>query len=673
MGEGTAIRNPAWPRLLLLATVALGAGLLLQRAAATLPVELWWPALRAPAESDIRQAVFGLAIMPRAAVALLAGAALGLAGALCQHVLRNPLAEPTVLGVSAGAQLALIAATLWLPGALAWGPGVPAFAGAALVALLILSLALRGGVSPGAIVLSGLIIGLYGASLAALAVIFHRDYLTDILLWQAGALDQTGWEVAFYLAPRLAAGFLLAALLIRPLELLGLSDEGAQGLGLRLGLIRTLTFLLAAGLAGAVAATVGVIGFVGLIAPHLARAAGARRLRQRLVWSPLVGGGLLFATDQILQSVPGLGFIPTGAASSILSLPLLLWLMRRLGASGERSLPAAGLPLAPGQRPALILACLLAALAVMAAVALFAGHGEQGWQWLSPADSPFLGWRWPRVLGAISAGALVAVAGLLLQRTTGNMMASPELLGVSQGAALGVTLLAVVAPSADGATALLAAMAGALAALAILAGTALSGRLGRGGADRVLLAGATLGSLFGGLATLLLAMAGARAMALLSWMTGSTAQLTPSLALTAAGCAAAVLLLGLAARRWLAILPLGPETAAGLGLPAGRGRLGLLTLAAAATGVATVLVGPLSFIGLLAPRLVVLAGFRTPVQTMIAAAATGALLLTAADWLGRNLIYPWALPAGLLATVLGCPVALWLLLRRRGPEGVGAR
>lgn len=664
--------NAVWPRLLLVAAMALGVGLLLQRGAAILPVGLWWQALKAPAETDIRQAVFGLAIMPRAAVALLAGAALGLAGALCQHVLRNPLAEPTVLGVSAGAQLALIVATLWVPGALAWGPGVPAFAGAALVALLILSLALRGGISPGGIVLTGLILGLYGASLAALAVIFHRDYLTDILLWQAGALDQTGWDVASYLAPRLAAGLVLAALLVRPLELLGLSDEAAQGLGLRLGLIRTATFLLAAGLAGAVAAVVGVIGFVGLIAPHLARAAGARRLHQRLIWSPLVGAGLLFATDQILQSVPGLSFIPTGAASSILSLPLLLWLMRRLGASGERPLPAAE-PSARVRRPALVLACVLAVLAVAASIALFAGHGEQGWQWLASADSPFLGWRWPRVVGAISAGALVAVAGFLLQRTTGNLMASPELLGVSQGAALGVTLLVVIMPSADGTAALLAATAGALAALAILAATALSGRVGRGGADRVLLAGATLGSLFGGIATLLLAMAGARAMGLLSWMTGSTAQLTPALALTAVGCTVALLLLGLASRRWLAILPLGPEAAAGLGLPAGRSRLGLLSLAAAATGVATVLVGPLSFVGLLAPRLAVLAGFRTPVQTMLAAAAIGALLLTVADWTGRNLAYPWALPAGLIATVIGCPIALGLFLCRRNPKGAVRR
>lgn len=670
MADGMPVRSVVWPRLLLLAAVALGVALLLQRSVAVLPIGLWWQALSEPAESDIRQAVFGLAIMPRAAVALLAGAALGLAGLLCQHVLRNPLAEPTVLGVSAGAQFALIVATLWLPGALAWGAGTAAFAGAALISLLILLLAMRHGLAPGAIVFAGLILGLFGSSLAALAVIFHQDYLTDILLWQAGALDQTGWDIAGYLAPRLAIGFGIAGALVRPLELLSLSDDGARGLGLRLGTLRIAAFLLAAGLAAAVAATVGVVGFVGLVAPHLARAMGARRLQQRIVWSPLVGASLLFSTDQILQSMPGLSVIPTGAASSVLSLPLLLWFLRRLAASGERPLSTAE-PLVRSRRPVIVLACALVLLSAVVVPALFAGYGERGWEWLASVGGPVFDWRWPRVLGAVSAGALVAIAGFLLQRTTGNAMASPELLGVSQGAALGVTLLAVVLPSAGGTAALLAAAAGALGALAALASTALSSRIGRSGADRVLLAGATLGTLFGSVATLLLAMAGARAMALLGWMTGSTAQLTPGLALTAAGCAIAVLLLGTASRRWLAILPLGAESASGLGLPVGPSRLWLLSLAAAATGVATVVVGPLSFIGLLAPRFAALAGFRTPVEAMFAAATAGALLLVVADWVGRNLVYPWALPAGLLATVAGCPIALLLLIRRGRPEGAG--
>jgi len=672
VAEASAIRGETWPRLLLVAATLLAVALLMRRGMATLPPALWWQAVTAPAGDDIRQAVFGLALLPRAAVAVLAGAALGLAGALCQHALRNPLAEPTVLGVSAGAQLALIVATLWLPGALAWGSGPPAFAGAALAALLVLALARRGGASPAGIVLAGLVLGLYGSSLAALAVMFHRDYLTDILLWQAGALDQTGWEASAYLAPRLALGLLGAALLARPLELLGLADAGARALGLRLGLLRGASFLLAAGLAATVVAAVGVVGFVGLIAPHLARAAGARRLRQRLVWSPLAGAGLLFATDQILQAAPGLAVIPTGAASSILSLPLLLWLLRRLGASGERPVPAAE-PVIRRPWPATMAACAAAALAVVAVAALFLGRGEQGWEWLPAGDAGLvLGWRWPRLLGVLSAGALVAVAGFLLQRTTGNAMASPELLGVSQGAALGVTLMAVAVPASGEAAALLAAGLGALAALAFLAGTALSGRLGAGSAERILLAGATLGNLYSGLAVLLLAMAGPRAMALLGWMSGSAAHLTPALALTAACCAALLLSAGAASRRWLAILPLGASTATGLGLPPGPGRLVLLGLAALATAVATVLVGPLSFIGLLAPRFALLAGWRRPVETMLAAAAAGALLLAVADWGGRNLIYPWSLPAGLVATVIGCPVVLWLLCRGRSAGAPGS-
>ncbi|GLK76067.1 Fe3+-hydroxamate ABC transporter permease FhuB [Methylopila jiangsuensis] len=646
------------PALLLALFAVVGVAALFTRASATLPASLWLTALAGPAADDVRQAVFALSLAPRAAVALMAGAALGLGGALCQQALRNPLAEPSVLGVSAGAQLGIVFATLYAPGLLMFGADVPALVGAALAVGVALLVAARARSAPVAVTLGGLIFGLFCASLTALLVILHRDYLTDLLLWQAGALDQTGWSVAAGLVPRLALGALAAALLARPLGLLDLPDDSARSAGARVATVRIIAFALAAALAASVTASVGVIGFVGLAAPHIARFAGARRFAGRLVLSAIVGAVLLFSTDQLLQATPGLGFLPTGAMTTLAGAPLLLWLMRRLQTS--RGAPG-GQDAATARRSPFWLVPALPVLALLMLAALQFGRSETGWEWLQPGAGLASELRWPRVLGAAAAGALAALSGYVLQTLFRNPMASPELLGVAQGAGVGLVALAVAAPAAGGLAPPIAAALGAAGALGLLA---LVTRGGTAAPDRVLLAGAALGALLAGLATLLLTLAGPRAIALLNWMSGSTFLVTGASARIAFCAAAATLLLCALARRDLALLALGDVAAAALGQTPGRARARLLALAALAAGVSTMIVGPLSFIGLIGPRMARLAGFGAGAAGALASAVIGAALLVGADWIGRNAAYPWPLPAGLIAALIGAPAALALLVGR---------
>lgn len=182
--------------------------------------------------------------------------------------------------------------------------------------------------------------------------------------------------------------------------------------------------------------------------------------------------------------------------------------------------------------------------------------------------------------------------------------------------------------------------------------------------DRLLLVGVALATAFSAFAAVLLTSGDPRSAMLLAWLSGSTYRATLPGALTAAIAAVTIIAAVGATARWLAILPLGGITAASIGVPARTSRLVVLSAIAALTAVATIAIGPLSFVGLMAPHLVRLAGIERPLEQLAAAAATGGTLLLAADWLGRNLFFPWEVPAGLIAALVGAPVCLALLRRR---------
>lgn len=652
-----AIPAPArrgWPVALI---VAAALALTVWSAAALLPPGLWLTALWSPDLTDPGQLLFRHAFLPRLAVSWLAGAALGLAGTLFQQVLRNPLAEPTTLGTSAGAGLALAAAGLYAPALLAHGREGVALAGAALATLAVFGLAGRR-LAPVTLILAGLVVSLTCGSAGALLVLLHRDYMTELFLWQSGSLVQTGDATALSLLPRLAAAAVLAALLARPLALLELEDAGAAGLGLSPARTRLAGLAVAVGLSAAVVAAVGVIGFVGLAAPAAARLCGARTLRQRMAVAPPAGALLLWLADQLALHAPFAEEIPAGTITALLGAPLLLALLPRLRLAGTGPTPAA--PTRDrSRRPILLLGLGLVLLVATAVAALLFGRGAEGWGWAADLHA-LLPLRAPRVATALFAGAVLGMAGTLLQRMTGNPMAAPEMLGISAGASTGVVLLLLAVPGFDRVATLAAAAAGALATLAVML---LIARRPSAAPERLLLAGVALATMFSGLAAVVLAGDDPRVDRLLAWMSGSTYHAGLPEAAVAAAAAVAMLALAPLTVRWLEILPLGPAPARALGLDPARARLALLPLVAVPVAAATLAIGPLSFVGLMAPHMARLAGFRRALPQLLASALAGALILLIADWLGRTLIFPWQVPAGLLAAFIGGPYLLWLLRR----------
>jgi len=629
----------------------------------TLPLAQWPQALFTPDTDAIHQMVFHYSLLPRLALALLLGAGLGLAGLLFQQVLRNPLAEPATLGISSGAQLGITVATLWqLPG----GELTQQFAatgGALLVGVLVFGVAWGRRLSPVTLILAGLVLSLYAGAVNQVFAIFNHDQLQNMFLWSTGALNQLDGHNVALLWPRLLLAFVLTLALLRPLTLMGLDDSVAKNLGLSLSVARVAALALAILLSAQLVNIAGIIGFIGLFAPLLAKMLGARRLLSRILLAPLIGALLLWLADQSVQLLTVYWReISTGTATALTGVLLLLWLLPRLRAGSQPPEMNSG-DRVPAERQRVLHWVLtgLAVLLLLTIAGISFGRNATGWAWVSgDMLQQLLPWRAPRVLAALAVGLMLGVAGTLIQRLTGNPMASPEVLGISSGAACGVVLMLFFVPGDALAWLLPAGIAGGALTLGVIMLVA-----SRGGfsPQRMLLAGMALNSAFATLLMLLMASGDPRMAGLLSWVSGSTYNITLPQALQSAAIALVLVALAPLASRWLTLLPLGSATARSAGMSLTASRLLLLLLAAALTAAATLTVGPLSFIGLMAPHIVRMLGFRRALPQMMMAGVIGAGLMLVADWCGRMLAFPDQIPAGLMATFFGAPYFIWLLRR----------
>jgi iron complex transport system permease protein len=628
-----------------------------------LPGALWWQALFSPELDDARQAVVHFSWLPRLAICLLAGAALGLAGTLMQQVLRNPLASPTTLGVASGAQLALMMVTLLAPSWLLIGREWIAMAGGSLAMGLVFALAWRRQLNPVVIVFAGLVINLYLAAISMGLLLFFQEELKGLLVWGSGSLAQNSWSGVGYLLPRLLLAAMLAAVLVRPLAVLELDDASARSLGVSLKHLRFAGLGLAVFITACVVSVVGLIGFIGLAAPAMVRLLGVRKLAQRLLWAPILGALLLAATDLLLQTLSRFWpvLIPTGAMTALLGAPLLLWLIPRLGIKQSAPKANSSLLLARHPAPTRLVGLMVLGLAAAVIASLLFGQGMGGWGWPSWLRwQAQLEWRLPRTLAAGAAGVLLALAGTLLQRVSNNPMASPELLGVSGGTFMGVIAAALLLPALPLPMMLLGGLVGAFACLLLLV---LINRRNGFQPERILLSGIAITALFEPLQAIALANGDLRVQQLLSWMSGSTYYVTQPVALALVVLALLMLAACLLVSRWLDLMPMGPAVATALGIRLSRAQLTILLLVAVLTASATMVIGPLSFAGLLAPHLARLMGLVRARWHLLGAAGCGALLMVSADWIGQQILFPQEVPVGLVSTLLGGAYFMWCLRR----------
>lgn len=640
----------------------LALGLQLHNATALLPFAAWpaWPF--DPAAMDTNQIILAYAVLPRGAVAILAGAALGLTGFLFQQVLRNPIADASTLGLSSGAQLFIVAATLFLPSAIDGSREMVALAGAATATAIVFFLGWRRNFEPVTMVVSGLLVGVTASAVAAALTLSQGEYLMSLVTWNGGSLSQQDWSTAERLAVELGIALVASFFLMRPLRLLALGDTAARSLGVGVTAIRLAVAAIGIFLAAGVSAKLGLIGFVGLAAPHLAKAVGIRNEAPLMVASTAAGALLLWLCDGLVQFAAQAAAeqFPTGAVTALLGGPLLLWLLPKIRHAQR---PAhAQLHLVRKSSPAAA-ATLVLIVGIALAASLLVGRSEGVWHWLSLTEfEQFLPMRWPRLLAACAAGGLLALAGAMLQRLTSNEMASPEVLGVSGGAGIGFAMALTFAASPTQWQMLAGAGAGAVTATLLVLAYAQRRHLEP---DRLLLAGVATSSLGTAILGALLAIGDQRAWQILNWLGGTASTATESSAVLLAALAVATLAVALTFVRWLTLLPLGNAANVALGMPQRSARVLIVASAAVATAAASLLVGPLSFVGLMGPHLARQSGFVRTHEHLLASFAIGAALMVLADFGARNLAFPYELPLGLFAALVGAPYLMWQIGWRR--------
>jgi iron complex transport system permease protein len=286
-----------------------------------------WQALRADGDGLEREVILGLRL-PRALAAFGVGALLALAGTLLQALLRNPLADPFVLGISGGAgAMALLAMLAGLSGVLLAAAGL---AGALLSLAVLLALAWRGGLLPHRLLLAGVILSSAWGALVTLILALAPDApLRGMVFWLMG--DLSGVEPASAVLPPLGAvlALLLAWPLARGFDALGQGDTAARSLGVAVGRLRAAALLLAAAVTTLAVLAAGSIGFVGLVTPHVLRLAGLRRHRVLLPGSVLAGGTLLLLADLAARTLVAPQQLPVGAVTAAIGAPIFLWLLAR--------------------------------------------------------------------------------------------------------------------------------------------------------------------------------------------------------------------------------------------------------------------------------------------------------------------------------------------------------
>ncbi|MVA74882.1 Fe(3+)-hydroxamate ABC transporter permease FhuB [Auraticoccus sp. F435] len=631
--------------------------------------------------TDETTAVVVASRLPRLVAGLAVGLALGVAGAVLQSVARNPLASPDTLAVNAGAYLALTvvaAAGVTLP---LLSSAAVAFLGGLLTAALVLGLASGAGSSAIRLVLAGSVVTLGFHAIASVLLLLFPWQTQGLFAWGAGSLGQAGLDGVLRLLPALVLALALALLLGRWLDLLQLGDDAASALGLNVRLAQTVMVVLAVLLSAVAVTAAGPIGFVGLAAPVLVRllvrwVRPLRRHRVLLAVSGLAGVALVLTADVLLRalfgSLEGVS-VPTGVVTSVIGAVFMVALAQtvRTGIDADSLVTMrAGTRLGLRHPRLLLGGCAVLLLAAVLGSALLGDAlllAGDVLNWLRGISSVrvdiILDSRMPRVVAAVLAGACLALAGSVVQGVTRNPLADPGILGVSGGAGAAAVLMLVVLPNPGFWSLLVGALLGAL-----LAGALVFGFSARDGVDqaRMVLVGIGVSAGTSALITLMLVRTDPwNQSKALTWLGGSTygVGFWQSVPMLVALVLAAVALAG--SRRDLDLLQLDETTPRVLGVATGRARLLVLLAAVVLTAAATASIGVIAFVGLVAPHAARLLIGRRHGRLLPLSALLGGLLVLVSDTAGRTVIAPDQLPAGLTASLVGCPYFLWLLWRMR--------
>ncbi|MFD9433481.1 iron ABC transporter permease [Streptomyces sp. NPDC060002] len=615
--------------------------------------------------------------LPRMTAGIMVGVILGVAGAVLQAVSRNVLASPDTLAVNAGSYLALgLVGVTGVSLPMIASSGV-AFAGGLLAATVVLALS---GLGTGTVrlVLAGTALALGLSSVTEGLLLLFPQETEGLYQWNQGSISQNGFDGVLQMLPVVLAGLVGLLLTARRVDALALGDDAARGLGVPVRATRVTVVVLATLLSAAAVTLAGPIGFVGLCAPALVRPLARRyrgfaRARTTLPAAGLVGAGLVLGADVLLRVLvpPDTAVaVPTGVVTSLVGAVFLVVMALRLRDTAGADAPDR---LRIPSRTAFLatVAVLVVAVVGVTTAGVLLGDSKlllgdvANWAQgrAGRAVSFVLDTRVPRVLAALCAGAALALAGTLVQAVTRNPLAEPGVLGVSGGAALGAVLLVTTSPVAGTWGISGAAFAGAAVTSVLVFGLAARGGYQQ---NRLVLVGIGTAAGTTALISLLIVLTDPfNATKALTWLSGSTYGRTTPDVLPVALVLAVGLGVAVARRTELDLVSLDPDTPRLLGLRLSRARLGFLVVSVLLSATAVASAGTIGFVGLVAPHAARALVGRRHVRVVPVAVLLGAALVCTADLLGRTVIAPAQLGAGLMTAVIGTPYFLYLLVRGR--------
>lgn len=626
--------------------------------------------------------------IPRLAAGIAVGFALGVSGALLQSLARNALASPDTLAVTGGAYFAVTVVAAFGLSVPLWASGLTAFVGGIGAAALVLAMAGGAGTSTTRLILAGSAVALALQAGTSTLLILFQEETTSLFAWGSGSLSQLGLDAFTQAAPVVVTATGCALLMARRLDLLAMGDDTASVLGVPVRSTRTIGTVLAVLLTAAAVTLAGPIGFVGLCAPVVARLLGrfvpaVLRHGVLLPTAGLLGALVVVLADALVRAAMGADeamSVPTGVTTTIAGAVVMVLLARGSRDSGPSRQPPGASVVPRSRRRFVVVLATCAVLATAAVVVgLLAGH-----QWLYTGDIvPWLRGeglplvqfaldeRAPRVAAAVLAGGALALSGTLVQATCRNPLAEPGILGITGGAGVGAVVVVTGLSSGFGTgtaaasttTVLLAATIGSLVAFALVYGLAWRGGLD---SDRLVLVG--IGVWYGSvsLSTLLLVRSNPwDTPRIYTWLSGSTYGRTWEQVVPVAVALVLAVPLVLVVRRELDLLAVDEDTPRLVGIRLERVRLLVLATSAVLTAMAVSAVGVVGFVGLVAPHIArALVGARAA-RVLPVAVLVGGLLLVVADTVGRTVISPAQVPAGLVVALIGAPYFIFLLARSR--------
>lgn len=593
------------------------------------------------------QTYFAELLMPTLIMALISGALLGQSGAVVQVTLGNAFASPSTIGISAGALLGAMLINLFVPDASIWAVWGAAFVSSVVIAMIILLLSQVIGGGKLQLILIGMAMSLAVGALSSAIMLYAEQRMDGLFLWGSGNISQSDSElIRIVIWPALLL-IILPVLCHRQLDMLSLGEDTANVVGLSVNRWRAVLLMVSVLQASLVTSMVGVLGFVGLMAPHMARLMGFHKTRQQLLIAGIIGAGLVIIAELFSRSMPLSGYrLPTGVLTVLIGMPFFLFLLNRKKATAGMTMQDAGFGLsALIKLPRYMAIAIPAVLLVLTALAF----------WPAAIGFEFTAWR---MSVAVMAGIGLGMAGCALQALFRNPMASPDISGATSASVLCIILALQIWPDASRTDLFICALVGASVVVFILF-MAMRYRLS---VSQLALLGIAISAWCGTVASMVLTFGAGAASVTVLWLTGTTygadGQVAILLAAITVPCAIGLLVIA----RHLDLFTLGEHWGLHLGQPLTKIRLLVILLVVLLTAAAVAAVGAIAFVGLLSPHILRLLGQTRHWVLLLGSGLVGAWLLLLADGLGRTVIAPFEIASGILVSIIGGLYFICLIL-----------